>query len=271
MSSNDDAWQHQGRTIKKEIRTTAEPALAFRAWAEPDKLAHFFVDAAEGEVAPGGTYLWSWESFGMKIPYSVLEVVPDERLVLSAGPPGVPPGILEITIKKDAGETVVTLVNSGFSEEASFDFEFEGIDSGWQRVLAIMKRYIERHFGQERSQFLVLRPGGFELDAVVPWFRESDRLAHWLVDGEAPSPDQPFTVTLQGGRTWSGTLLTQTLRDSTYSWDEVDGVLELTAFKMGPGQGICVRGHGWGLDAGVARDIQGEMESAVGRLLARLA
>ena len=42
-------WKHEGRLIRKEIRTSADPAIAFRAWAEPDKLEQFFVDAAADE------------------------------------------------------------------------------------------------------------------------------------------------------------------------------------------------------------------------------
>lgn len=264
-------WSHVGRTIKKQIRTSAPPSLAFRAWSEPDELARFFVDAAEGTVEPGGTYTWRWETFDFTVPCHVYEVVPGSRIVMGEGLDAQRPHILEVTVEQDGGDTVVTLINSGFSEDAAFDDEFEGIDSGWTRVLAIMKHYLENHFGKDRGLFTSLRMGEIDLDAVAPWYRDAHRLGEWLLEDGDPTVDGSFTATLKGGRKWSGNLLTQTRRDSTFTWDEIDGILELTAFKMGPSAGICVRGHGWGLDADTTAKIEAELGAATDVLLSKLA
>ena len=45
--------QHQGRSMELEIRTTASPDEVWNAWADPSKIAQWFVDRAEGWAHKG--------------------------------------------------------------------------------------------------------------------------------------------------------------------------------------------------------------------------
>jgi uncharacterized protein YndB with AHSA1/START domain len=113
--------EHQGdeRVIRAEIRTSASTELAWQAWADPTQLAKWFVDAARGEAKAGGTITWVWEEFGLEVPYEVRVAEPPRRLVLATPAQVAPPGVIEITIASDAGETVITVVNSGFQQEGA--------------------------------------------------------------------------------------------------------------------------------------------------------
>ena len=131
--------EHIGRDIRAEIRTKATPQEAYDAWADPEKIAPWFPDRAEGKAESGRTITWILDKFNYRIPYEVLIARPGEKFAIRWNPPpGMNPGILEVTISKEGGETVVRLVNSGFREGAEWNDEFEGIDSGWRMSLALL-------------------------------------------------------------------------------------------------------------------------------------
>ena len=50
--------EHHGRIFEAEIRTTATPEQVYEAWADPTKIAQWFVDKAEGKAERGATITW---------------------------------------------------------------------------------------------------------------------------------------------------------------------------------------------------------------------
>ena len=263
---------HQGRIIRAEIRTTATPQQAYDAWADPEKIAHWFTDKAEGKAKPGATITWTFEKFNYRIPYEVLIAQPSEKFAIRWDPhPGLNPGILEVTISKEGGETVIRLVNSGFREGAEWNEEFEGLDSGWRMALPLLKHYLENYYGLARSSFLAMRVVEFSFDQVVPFHRTAAGLTKWLTTaGEYADVGERFSLQLQEGGKVSGHVLAKTKRETTLSWDEIRGVLELKAFSMGSQKILCVRGCGWGLGTDKAKEIQGQMKGALQRLAGAL-
>jgi uncharacterized protein YndB with AHSA1/START domain len=112
--------EHRGRIVRAEMRTTAAPEKAYEGWADPEKIAHWFPDKAEGRMESGATITWIFDRFNYRIPYDVLIAQPVRKLVIRWNAPvaGMNPGILEVAIAKEGGETAVRLVNSGFGEGA---------------------------------------------------------------------------------------------------------------------------------------------------------
>lgn len=265
--------EHIGRVIRAEIRTKATPQRAYGAWADPEKIAHWFPDRAEGKAEPGATITWIFDNFNYRIPYEVLIAQPAERFAIRWNPPpGMNPGILEVTISKEGGETVIRLVNSGFREGAEWSDEFEGIDSGWRMSLALLKHYLENYFGVWRASFLVMRPAEFAFEQILPLHRTEAGLKKWLTkSGGFGEEGETFVLELREGAKFTGRVLAKSKRETTLSWDEIRGVLELKAFSMGPQKMLCVRGCGWGLPAEKAKELEGQMERAVERLAAALA
>ena len=264
--------EHKGRIIRAEIRTKATPQEAYDAWADPEKIAHWFPDRAEGKAEPGATITWVFDKFNYRIPYEVLVAQPAERFAIRWNPPpGMSAGILEVTIHKQGGDTVIKLVNSGFREGAEWNEEFEGTDSGWRMALALQKHYLENYFGTSRASFLVMRPAEFSFEQVVELQRSGTGLKKWLTkSGEYGDVGESFTLELQEGGKASGLVLAKTKRETALGWDEIHGVLELKAFSMGAQKMLCVRGCGWGLSAEKAKELEGQMERAVERLASAL-
>lgn len=270
--SSDKAIEHTGRILRHEIRTKATPQQAYDAWADPEKIARWFPDRAEGKAEPGATITWIFDKFNYRIPYEVLIAQPGEKFAIRWNPPpGMNPGILEVTISKDGGETVVCLVNSGFREGAQWNDEFEGIDSGWRMSLALLKHYLENYFGTARSSFLAMHPAEFSFEQLVPLYRTAAGLKKWLTkSGGYGQVSEGFSLELQEGGKVSGHVLAESKRETTLSWDEIQGVLELKAFSMGPQKMLCIRGCGWGLAAEKAKELEAQMERAIDRLAAAL-
>lgn len=237
------------RKIQSEIRTKATPEQVYEAWADPAKLAGFFVDRAEGKALKGSTYTWFFDTFKYQFPYQVAEAVPGEKLALEANIPGYPPGLIEITIRKEAGETVVRLVNSGFTDGAEFDEMFEGMVSGWDLTMATLKHYLENGFGQPRADRFVTRAAVFEYDALLPHLRAS---REWL--------------DLKTGRE-----LIVTRREVLVEWPEANGVIGLKAFSMGPqGRVAALHANAWGDGRDRLNGIEPRLEAALDRLVGRL-
>jgi uncharacterized protein YndB with AHSA1/START domain len=212
------------RSICKEIRTKATPEHAWQAWADPQKLAGFFADRAEGDVTPGSTYTWFFDQFKYQLPYQVVEAIPGEKLALAANIPGFPPGLIEITIHKDGGDTVVRLVNSGFTDAVEFDEMFEGMDSGWEMTLATLKHYLENAWGQPRAGLLVMRGADFEYDRLLPHLRAPQE---WL-------------------QVETGRELAVTRREVLVEWPASGGVIGFKAFMGSSGRVIGLHPNAWG-------------------------
>lgn len=267
---------HQGRQMELEVRTTATPEQVYAAWADPTKLSQWFTDDARGEAKPGSTMYWIFEKFGYEIPYEVVDAVPGKLLALGGELPGRPPFLLEIVIERQGGETVLRLVNSGFLDGGKWDEEFEGVSSGWVMSLALLRYYLERHFGEPKRSFLDVEPAHFSLADILRWYTEPDLLAEWLAaDASEVQPASEVgewvRIPLAGSdQTIEGETLAVTRREVAFSWVEEDVVLELKAFMMGPNPVVSVRGTGWRVDGERFSAIERTMETALKRLAARL-
>jgi uncharacterized protein YndB with AHSA1/START domain len=267
---------HQGRTMQLEMRTSATLEQAYEAWADPVKLSQWFTDNARGEAKPGSTMYWIFEKFGYEIPYEVVDAVPGKLLALGGELPGRPPFLLEVVIERWGGETVLRLVNSGFLDGGQWDEEYEGVASGWEMSLALLRYYLERHFAEPKRTFLAIEPAQYSPAEMLKWYTDPDLLGEWLAAGrsgvQAPTKvGRPVRIPLaDGGRTIEGETLAMTRREVAFSWEAEDVVLELKAFMMGPNPVVSVRGTGWRPDPQRFAAIEREMEAALKRLAARL-
>ncbi len=260
--------EHQGRKIRTTIRTTATPEKIFEAWADPSKLAQWFPDRAEGRAVEGGVQKWFFDRFNYALPYEVAAAVPGEHLVYTGVIPGRPRFYLEIEIARDGGSTVVTLTNSGFLDKDGWDEEYEGIASGWQMAMAMLKLYAERHYGRERHQFFAMRPAAYEYRDLISFYSAPERLAAWLTkSGAIGEAGQRYALELRNGVRASGEVLAVTGWEVQLSWDEIEGALALKGFGIGQGRrAVSIHGSGWGLSAERAAALEVFVADALGRL-----
>lgn len=261
--------QHRGRTLTVQMRTRATPEEVWDAWADPEKIAHWFVDRARGKPEVGTTFTWIFEKFGYEIPYEVVAAEPGKRFALGGEAPKSGPFLLEVTIAREGGETVVTLVNSGFLDGSEWDEEFEGIVSGWTNALAVLKHYLENYAGRPKQSLLVMEPAVFEYPQLLRFFATADGLDRWLTTSASIGGlGESFALRLPGGRSLTGRVISRTGWEVALSCEEIDGVLELKGFRMGAGRVVAARLLSWG--APLSSAWEGTLQPALGRLAAAL-
>ena len=277
-SQNRSGRPHRGRTMQLEMRTAVSPQQTWEAWADPTKLSQWFTDGARGEATPGSTMYWIFEKFGYEIPYEVVDAIPGKLLALGGELPGRPPFLLEVSIERDGGETLLRLVNSGFLDgDAKWDEEYEGVASGWEMALGLLRYYLERHFGEPKKTFLLVEPTACPPGEMLKWFTDRELLAEWLTDGASdtvPPSTAGHRVRMplgDGTRAIEGETLAMTRREVALSWEAEDAVLELKAFTMGPSPVVSVRGTAWQPDPERFVAIERVMGAALKRLSGRLA
>jgi uncharacterized protein YndB with AHSA1/START domain len=265
-------WKHRGRQIVVEMRTRATPEEVYQAWADPEKLAHWFVDRASGKAEPGSIFTWVFEKFGYEIPYEVAAAEPGRRFALGGEHPKSGPFLLEVKIAREGGETVVTLVNSGFLDGSEWDEEFEGIVSGWTNALAVLKHYLENYAGRPKSTILVMHPAAYELSGLLPYYATSEGLDRWLTTSAViGGVGEPCALRLPGGRSLTGRVISKTGWEVALSWEELDGVLELKGFRFpGAGRVVGARVLSWNLDPDRAGELERMLQEALGRLAGAL-
>jgi uncharacterized protein YndB with AHSA1/START domain len=267
--------QHRGRQLTVKMRTRATPDEVWNAWADPVEIARWFVDRASGRPEVGSTFTWVFEKFGYEIPYEVAAAEPGKRFALGGDAPGSGPFLLEVSIEKDGGTTLVTLVNSGFLDGSQWDEEFEGIVSGWTHALAALKLYLESYRGLPKTSILVMRPAEYAYERLLPYYATAEGLGRWLTSsaeiGEPGETGSPVSLRLSGGMSLTGRVLARTGWEVALSWEEVHGMLELKGFRF-PGQGkvIGARVLSWDLPEGAGARIERDLDAALGRLAEEL-
>ncbi len=267
--SNESEARHTGREIRDEILIDAPPEAVYQAWADPKTVPAWFVSRAEGRMEVGETVYWSFGVDGEGMTHRVVEADPPRRIVLELS---VPQGLtlLEITIEQRGGHSLLRLVQSGFGQGPEWDDQYEGMLSGWMMALAVLKLFAERYFGRQRTEIMVLSDAEFDRDGLLELQRTEEGLSRWLARSSTvgESVGDPVRLILADGRTLSGTILRKTAQETLWSWDEIEGVLEMKAFR-GPhwGSKVGVRVMSWVEDVSDLADLKELLGGAVGKLV----
>lgn len=124
----------------------------FEAVADPDKLSGYFTTGgAKGRLEAGRTVEWDFHDFPGAFPVEVVEVVPDERIVLrwdaneGEGPAGYKTEVTMTFTPLDGDtRTKVEIAEAGWREtQAGLDASY-GNCMGWAQMLAALKLWVER-------------------------------------------------------------------------------------------------------------------------------
>ncbi len=266
--SEQENVEHTGRVIRDEMRIAAPAEAVYRAWADPDLITAWFVGRMDGRMEEGETVSWYWDSTGTGMSQGVVVAEPPHRLVTAMElPQGV--SYLEVTIEQEEGFSVLRLVQSGFGEGPDWDDQYEGMVSGWMVALGILKFFLERYAGRKRREILVLGDAPFERERMLDLQRTESGLARWLTRSGAPGKmvGEPVRLVLEDGKTLTGTVLRNTKYETLWSWDEIEGVVEIKAFRGAYwGSKVGIRISSWMEDLTELADMEGWLGKVVERL-----
>lgn len=123
----------------------------FEAVADPSKLSGYFTTGgAKGRLETGAVVTWDFHDFPGAFPVHVVEVVPDQKIVLRWGAADGEDeaGTYDTTVTMtfaglDDGRTLVTIHESGWRDNAAAQKASYGNCEGWTGMLCAMKVYLE--------------------------------------------------------------------------------------------------------------------------------
>jgi uncharacterized protein YndB with AHSA1/START domain len=270
--SEDEDYQHGGRVLRDEIRVEAPPELVYRAWSAPELVTAWFVGRMEGRMEVGETVRWRWDDAGPGMSQRVLVAEPPRRLVTAME---LPIGLtyLELTIEQEGGHSILRLVQSGFGDGPEWNDQYESMLSGWMVALAVLKFFVERYFGRRRRELVVLSEARFDREHILRLQRTESGLTKWLTRSGSPgrAVGDPVRLVLDNGRVLTGTVLRTTDYETVWSWDEIEGVLELKAFRTPDwGSRVGVRINSWLQDAVELADLESWLPTVVHKLVGLL-
>jgi len=188
------------RTQQHEILIDASADAVWKAITDAEELTRWFVDAAKVEPGVGGKMWVSWD--GAEGDPSTIEAwEPNKRLRVALAPLEMGKGesetsspiIVEYTIERRDGKTMLRLVQSNIPASPDWDGFYDGTDSGWKSFFRTLRHYLEHHAGKPRSSIKIVgKLAGTPEDA---W----DRLTGAPGFGFEPIEGQTFAARTTGG------------------------------------------------------------------------
>ena len=132
----------------------------FEAVVNPDQLSHYFTTGgAKGRLETGATVTWDFHDFPGAFPVQVIEVVPDQRIVLewkANEKDAAEPYNTTVTMNfkaVDSGRTLVEIAEEGWHDtpaglEASY-----GNCMGWSQMVAALKVWVEHGINMREGMY----------------------------------------------------------------------------------------------------------------------
>lgn len=231
--------------VTAETRIRAPTERVWAAWAEPQRLASWFVDEARGRIGQDPRITWIWEQFGLEVESEVTEVDPGRRFVLRVGGPDGVRSTEILLVEGDADSTKIRVTERGFGIDPDV------VRSGWEMALAVLKVYAEDYWGRSLRSVLVMAETASDPSRILSMFQSAQGLAAWLGDG-GPMPAEGESVDLRhgSGLAVTGRVLRHTGLETSLRWHEIDGILELKQFPGPEGRIVALRAFSWA-DPGV--------------------
>jgi uncharacterized protein YndB with AHSA1/START domain len=158
------------RSIETQIEINAPIDDVWKALADAEELSNWFPIKARIKPGAGGS-VWSYWADDMQweSPIDIWEEPSHMRVVwMRPGKMGdfeVPFEVaVDYHLEARGGTTVLRLVHTGFSPDATWDNQYDGTRRGWDFQLPGLKHYLERHRGTKREVVFVRRgiEGSFE-------------------------------------------------------------------------------------------------------------
>lgn len=212
------------RTIEVALDIDATVSRVWKALTDPEELARWFPLIARVQPGGGGSIELSWGP-EMRGRNAVLVWKPDRHLrtkwweqgtgadaadAPADGSPADPRAWARLTVdfylEEKGDRTLVRMVHSGFSKDASWDEEFEGHSRGWTFELRSLKNYLEHHLDSPRHVAWCRRPADGGKPAAWSRLTGPDcMLREGSLDGLRPG--DAYAITTAAGDRFEGRVI----------------------------------------------------------------
>ena len=126
-----------------QLKIRKPPSEVFAAVADPARLTGYFVQTASGPLEAGKTVMWSFAEAPAPAPVTVIEVVPNERIVFEWPANDYNTRVEMIFSPLDGNETMVKIAESGWRDDEQGRKLSYGNAGGWMHMMACLKAYLE--------------------------------------------------------------------------------------------------------------------------------
>ncbi len=253
--------------IEADIRVSAPVEAVWEAWADPERLASWYVDRAEGRIGQDDRVTWVWGQMGMSVEYQVVEHEPGHRFVLRTETETGSRGT-EVELTPEDGHTHVHVVETGF------DTDPEAVRSGWQMALGLLKVYVEVYYGREVRSVLVMAKTEASPQEVVAVQRTEEGLSRWVASASPvsmPAEGEAIRLDLEDGVELDGQVVRLTETETSLTWPAITGVLELKQFPVGQDRAAAMRAFTWAPEQEVElEDLQALLTDTLERFMGAL-
>lgn len=153
--------QDEPRSIEKVIEIDAPIEAVWKALTEAEELTNWFPPNAEIKPGKGGFVRVIWgEKQDWTSPIEVWKPNEHLRLIYVEATPEeqradslfvIPFRVaVDYYLESKGGKTILRLVHSGFSRDATWDAQYDGTVTGWDFELGGLRHYLEYHRGKKR-------------------------------------------------------------------------------------------------------------------------
>lgn len=145
LTANTHGRSEMEPKFQVQLKILKPAAEVFEAVVNPKQLAGYFVKTASGPLVEGSTVMWSFVEAPQPAPVKVLQVVPNQRIVLAweAAEGGYDTQVVLELKPLDAGATLVQISESGWHKDPKgFESAF-GNCGGWMHMMCCLKAYLE--------------------------------------------------------------------------------------------------------------------------------
>lgn len=132
-------------TYQVQLKIRKPAAEVFDAIVKPERLSRYFVQSASGPMAEGATVKWRFAEVPGEHDVRVRRVVKDQRIVLEwqAGEGGRMIQVEVVFHPFDAGNTMVQISETGWSDTPADMKSSHGNAGGWMHMMCCLKAYLE--------------------------------------------------------------------------------------------------------------------------------
>jgi uncharacterized protein YndB with AHSA1/START domain len=143
------------RSIELNVSVDVPASAVWAALTDPKELSNWFAPTVSGSSEVGKTLCISW---GSPIEWTTTVATADpNRHVRWVDDPSQPLAV-DWSIEGRGGKTLLRLVHSGWSTEASWDEQYDATIAGWRYFLFNLRHYLQRHRGTRRTMISTRLP-----------------------------------------------------------------------------------------------------------------
>ncbi|MEB7454808.1 SRPBCC family protein [Lysinibacillus sphaericus] len=140
-------------TTKLKIKQPAHKV--FEAIISPTEIGHYWFSSSSERWAEGKRITLRYEEYSAEGIISVLEIETNKKIVFSWGEEHGEVTIVTITLEESQGETIITVVESGFNaHDPEIMAKMMGQKEGWIYTLTCLKGYLENGINTLRASLI---------------------------------------------------------------------------------------------------------------------